>query len=296
MQSLNAVLDFELFQLSGRPVTPAIVAIAALVLAASFLVSFLARKAIGRWLGKDDPLKQGAQKAVLRLLHYFILLIGLGVSLETVGISFTTLLATGAIFAVGIGFALQNVVQNFVSGIILLFERSIKPDDVLEVDGQIVRLIRMGIRATVAKTLDEEELIIPNSLLVQNPVKNYTLGDSFYRLRTTVGVTYDSDMRRVVEVLERTVGLLDWTVPGRESIVLMTGFGESSVDFAIGVWIDDPWRMKRRRSELNQAVWWALKEAGITIAFPQLDVHFDPPVSEGLRLVSAGTSPSATSG
>jgi small-conductance mechanosensitive channel len=296
MENLSNIMEFELFQLSGRSVTVATLAIAGLILAGTYLVSFLLRKTIERWFGPKDRHQQGAQKAVLRLMHYVILLVGLGLAMETIGISFTTLLATGAIFAVGIGFALQNVVQNFVSGIILLFERSIKPNDVLEIEGRIVRVMSMGIRSTVAKTLDEEELIIPNSILAGNTVKNYTMGDSIHRLRAPVGVTYDSDMAQVASVLDQAARQLSWTVPGREPMVLMTGFGDNSVNFEVSVWIDNPWRRNRRLSELNTAIWWALQEAKVVIAFPQVDVHFDPPVTESLRLISSSPDRAATSG
>ena len=146
----------------------------------------------------------------------------------------------------------------------------------LEVDGQTVRVMKMGIRATLARTLDDEEIIIPNSLLAQNPVKNFTLADSLYRLRAKVGVVYGADLRRVFEVLREAAGGLAWKTATREPTVLLTDFGDSAVNFEVSVWIDNPWRMRRFRSELNEAIWWALKQAQITIAFPQLDVHLDP--------------------
>jgi small-conductance mechanosensitive channel len=142
---------------------------------------------------------------------------------------------------------------------------------------------KLGIRATIAKSLDEEEIIVPNSVIVQSTVTNYTLKDSLYRLRSAVGVTYGSDMNLVREVLMNTARQVSWRVQDREPVVLLMEFGSSSVDWEVSVWMDDPWRVRKARSELNQAIWWALKEAGITIAFPQLDVHFDPPVVESFE-------------
>ena len=208
--------------------------------------------------------------------------------MNTLGINLTALFAAGAVFAVAIGFAMQNISQNFVSGVILLLERAIKPGDVLEVEGRIVRVRDMGIRATIGRTMDEEDIIIPNSQLVASPVKNYTLKDSLYRLRTVVGVVYSSDMARVRQVLERTAQELDWKSTHQPPRILMKEFGDSSVNFEVSLWIEDPWTMQQRRNELNEAVWWALKDAGITIAFPQLDVHFDPQV-----VGSLGTGPRA---
>jgi small-conductance mechanosensitive channel len=141
-------------------------------------------------------------------------------------------------------------------------------------------------RATHARTLDDEEIIVPNSVIAQSTVTNYTMRDSFYRLRCPVGVTYGSDMALVRRTLEGVARTTEWRSPTKEPVVLMTDFGSSSVDWEVSVWIDDPWQFRRRRSALNEAIWWALQEAGITIAFPQLDVHFDPPVVRGLQALS----------
>jgi small-conductance mechanosensitive channel len=218
-----------------------------------------------------------------RLLHYAILATGFAIALQTVGINLAALFAAGAFLAIGLGFAMQNIMQNFVSGVILLTERSIKPGDVLHVEGRFVRVQKLGIRATVARSLDEEEIIIPNSTIVQSSVINYTLRDSLYRLRVTVGVVYGSDMRRVRETLERVASAIEWRVKDREPVVFLLEFGDSSVNWEVSVWIDNPWRVRRLRSDLSEAIWWALQEAGIVIAFPQLDVHFDSPVVEALR-------------
>jgi len=133
----------------------------------------------------------------------------------------------------------------------------------------------MGTRATVARTRDEEELIIPNSVLVQSTVTNHTLGDTLYRIRTKVGVAYGSDMERVFEVLLDAGRSVADRVPDKEPIILLLEFGDSSVVFEVSVWATDPWAARVTRSNLNMAIWRHLKDVGITIAFPQLDVHFD---------------------
>jgi len=186
------------------------------------------------------------------------------------------------VFAIGLGLAMQNIMQNFVAGLILLLERAIKPGDVLQVEGRFVKVREMSIRTTIARTLDDEEIIMPNSLLVQSTVTNYTLRDSFYRLRTVVGVVYGSDMNLVRRVLERTADTLDWRSPDHAPVILLSEFGSSSVDWEVSVWIDEPWSVRRRKSQLNEAIWNAFRESGITIAFPQLDLHLDPPVVDAI--------------
>ena len=153
----------------------------------------------------------------------------------------------------------------------------------MEVEGRFVRVREMGIRATIARTLDDEEIIIPNSTIVQSTVKNYTLKDSIYRLRATVGVVYGSDMALVKQTLQQLAASMSWRNQTKDPLVLMIEFGDSAVVFEVSVWIDDPWVLRRARSDLNEAIWWAFKEKGVTIAFPQLDVHLDPEALAAIR-------------
>ena len=226
---------------------------------------------------------EGVVDVTNKLLHYVALFVGFGIALRLVGFDLSTLFAAGAIFAVGIGFAMQNIAQNFVSGVILLLEQSIEPGDVLEVEGRFVKVREMWIRSTVARTLDDEEIIIPNATIVQSTVKNYTLKDSIYRLRAKVGVIYGSDMALVKKTLEEVGASMKWRNRTKDPLVLMIEFGDSAVVFEVSVWIDDPWVQRRAFSDLNEAIWWAFKEKGIVIAFPQLDVHLDRDALEAIR-------------
>jgi small-conductance mechanosensitive channel len=284
---LQSILNLPLLMISGKPLTLGTIFASLAILVAAWWFSRLAQRGLTRWLRARQLGDEGSQAAGRRLLHYVIILIGLSIALDTAGIDLSALFAAGAIFAVGVGFAMQNIAQNFVSGLILLIERSIKPNDVLEVEGTVVRVEHMGIRSTVARTRDDEELIIPNAVLVQSTVKNFTLKDSLFRLRAVVGVTYGSNVQVVMEALTQVGERIEWRSPSRKPRVLMAGFGASSVDFEVSVWINDPWKSRRRLSDLYQAIWWALKEAGVTIAFPQVDVHFDPPVSESFAALGA---------
>jgi potassium efflux system protein len=206
-----------------------------------------------------------------------VLFVGLAVALQTVGISLTSLFAAGAFVAVGVGFALQNILQNFVSGVILLAERSITEQDVLLVDGEMILVERIGARATVARTRDDLQRIIPNSTLVQSTVVNYTLSDTTYRVRARVGVAYGSDMDLVEESLARAARSVSHRVESRDPVILLIEFGDSSVVWDASIWATDPWQALVTRSTLNKAIWRAFKEDDITIAFPQLDVHLSQP-------------------
>ena len=283
MTGFSEFLDRTFFTIGGTRITLGGLLLVVLIAAATLVLSWAVQRVIARAFRLGGVTREGPVAVAQRLAHYVVLAVGLGVALDTLGINLGTLFAAGAIFAIGLGFAMQNIAQNFVSGVILLLEQSIKPGDVMEVEGRFVRVREMGIRATIARTLDDEEIIIPNSTIVQSTVKNYTLKDSIYRLRATVGVIYGSDMALVKKTLYELAVSMEWRNGTKDPLVLMVEFGDSAVVFEVSVWIDDPWVLRRARSDLNEAIWWAFQEKGIVIAFPQLDVHLDRDALAAIR-------------
>ena len=280
---IREVLRIELFELAGTPVSLATLVTLGAVLLAFLWVSWLLRRGLAAFMRRREVSDAGTVAVISRLLHYALLVMGLSIGLHTIGVNLSALFAAGALFAVALGFAMQNVVENFVSGVIVLVERAIKPGDVLEVEGQMVRVQDLGIRATIVRTLDDEDLVIPNSVLVQGTVKNYTLRDLLYRVRVLVGVEYASDLDVVRETLEEVAERFKNRSEERKPVVLLSDFGSSSIDYEVSVWIEDAWNVRRIASQLRESIWRAFQKAGITIAFPQLDVHFDRPALEALR-------------
>lgn len=281
LRAISTAANHTMITLSGVDITPATVVVFLLLLGATWWGSVFVRETTERTLsnrGIGDP---GTRASAARLIQYAVGAVGMAVALQSVGIDLGALVTAGAVFAVGIGFAMQNIAQNFVSGVILLAERSISPGDIVVVEGQMVRIRTLGIRATIARTLDDEEIIIPNSFLVQSNVKNLTLDDSTLRVRLPVGVAYDSDLDEVFRVLKSAADGMTARLP-REPAVTLTAFGSSSVDFEVSIWIDDPWQRHARRSDLAKAVWDALAAADVVIAFPQLDLHVDDELREAL--------------
>jgi len=280
-QGALKLLDVRLFQLNGRVVTPATLAMSLAVLLVAFTASRLVKRAIARTVG-DATRPGGTGHAVGRLAHYVIVGLGFTIALQTAGVDLGALIAASAVLGVGIGLGLQSVAQNFVSGLVMLAERSIRPDDVLEVEGRLVRVLDIGFRATLVRSRDDEILIVPNSTLVQSTVRSYTLLDRMLRVRTRVGVAYESDMRQVRSVLETAARSLEGRVKEKEPVVLLLEFGSSSVDWEVSIWTDDPWNQRVGASLLRETIWNALAEAQIRIAFPQLDLHLDAPVVQAL--------------
>lgn len=289
---VRQAMNIELANLSGTPVTPMTAITVLAVFVGSWSASSWSGRAIATVLTKRNIGDAGTIAALARLGQYMVMGVGVAVGLNTLGLNLSALFAAGAVFAVGIGLAMQQIAENFVSGVILLVERTIRPGDVLEVGGDIVRVQHLGIRSTVARTLDDEEIILPNSKLVQNEVKNLRLSDAFVRVRVPVGVSYDSDLHATLKSLERAASVLP-DVPGRPSLVVLLGFGSSSVDFEVSVWTPDPWSRERVVSALSFAIWDALKEDGIVIAYPQLDVHLDFRGQASCGIRRSGVTPSS---
>lgn len=247
----------------------------AVVLVVTFTASRLLQALLAKAMRRRGMTDVGTVGTAQRLVHYTLVVIGVLLAVEQLGFDLTAIFAAGAVAAVGIGFALQNILQNFVSGFILLIERSVKPGDTIEIDGTIVKVEEMGIRATIVRNWDDEEVIIPNATLVQSNVKNYTLRDDLHRLRCRVGVAYSSDLDRTREVLLEAATGVEFRNMTKDPVCLLLEFGDSAVLFDVSVWTNDPWTSRINRSHLNYAVWNALKAADITIAFPQMDVHLD---------------------
>lgn len=278
-----AVMTEELFSVGDKGVSLFTLAYMIATFAGMLALSWVLRAGLRRALrrGKIEP--AGGDLGVAdRLIHYGFIVVGLALALQSAGIKLTAVFAAGAVFAVGFGFAMQNIAQNFVSGVILLIERTIKPGDVLEIGGSIVKVMKMSIRATIVRTLDDEDIIVPNSTLVQSNVKNYTLEDNLYRVKVMVGVSYDSDLKVVREVLEKTTAEVPWRDRNYPPRVLLLNFGSSSVEYETSAWMHEPFHYRIASSDLREAIWWAFKRAGITIAYPQVDVHFPQSVAQNL--------------
>ena len=280
---IQDALNTTLFNIAGTPVSTVTLLTFLLILLLTFLSSRMLQKGINK-AAKIRGLQQtGSIQVTARLVHYTVMAAGIGVSLETVGIDLGAFFAAGAVFAVGLGFAMQNIAQNFVSGVILLVERSIKPGDILEVQGKLVRVLEMGIRSTVARSRDDEELIIPNTELVQNMVKNYTLNDRSFRIRAEVSVSYQADLKHAQQVLEDIATDFSSAHPAKTPTIIIKEMADSGIIFEVSVWSMDPWSSPKERSKLLMAIWSGLRDAKIDIPFPQVDIHLDNDILQSLR-------------
>jgi potassium-dependent mechanosensitive channel len=265
--------DTPLFFLGGSAVTIASLVSFVFFLLLALGVSSLLRRAMSR-IYSGRGVEEGVQYALNRLLHYAILLIGAFLALDNLGISVTALAGLGAILAIGIGFGLQNIAQNFVSGLILLLERPVKKGDFVEVGTTrgVVRSIQA--RATIVTTLDNIDIIVPNGDFITEPVINQTFGSRILRIRIEVGVAYGSDTALVRRTLEAVAHEHPMVLEEPPPMVHFADFGDSSLDFVLLAWIQDPIRQARIASDLRFAIDAAFRAANIEIPFPQRDLNW----------------------
>jgi potassium-dependent mechanosensitive channel len=215
----------------------------------------------------------GLSYAASSLLHYVILALGVVVGLAVLGVDLTRVTVLAGALGVGIGFGLQGVVNNFVSGLILLFERPIHVGDSIEVGEHLGEVRRIGIRASTIRTRRGAEIIIPNALLVTDKVTNWTLSDQLRRVDLQVGVNYGAAPNEVIGTLERVAHAHPRVIESPAPQCLLVGFGDSSIDFELRAWTDEFADWARVRSDLAVAVHDAVAEAGWYIPFPQREVR-----------------------
>jgi potassium-dependent mechanosensitive channel len=239
-------------------------------------------------------LNRGVPYAVSTVTYYFLLLLVAAAALSAAGVEmnkFTVL--TGAL-GVGLGFGLQNIVNNFVSGLILLFERPIHVGDTVDVGGLVGMVRRIGARSSTILTFQGAEVIVPNNNLVSNQVINWTLSSQWRRVDVPVGVAYGTDPERVIKLLVGVAESHPQVLLARPPLAFFLGFGESALKFELRFWAAQQDTWFQLQSDVTVAVAKALREAGIEIPFPQRDLHIrsiDPVagnvVSSGGDLISA---------
>ncbi|MGD8307856.1 MAG: mechanosensitive ion channel [Chromatiales bacterium] len=230
-------------------------------------------------------LPRGVPHAISSGVRYLILLVGFLLAIAAAGFEMSRIALIIGALGVGIGIGLQDVVNNFVSGLILLFERPVKPGDAVQV-GEVLGEVRdIGIRSSTVRTWSGAEVIVPNSKLVSENVVNWTLSDTLRRVEIPIGVAYGSDPQRVIALLLETARLHPAVLEEPEPAALFQAHGDSSLDFELRAWTSTAdWLTVR--SELRVAIHRALREAGIEIPFPQRDLHLrsvDPAASDALQ-------------
>ncbi|MBT8252953.1 MAG: mechanosensitive ion channel [Bacteroidia bacterium] len=281
MQAIQDILDQVIFRIGDYSLKVNMVAKILLIIIITKIILWIVRKMLFRRSDTDEQ-EKGNIHAVYQIIRYILWLGAFALSLETIGIKVTLLLAGSAALLVGIGLGLQQTFNDVISGVILLTERSIKIGDVLEVEGNVVKIQTIGIRTSKGLNTDDISIIIPNSLITTNKVINWSHQNEKTRFRIDVGVAYGSDVDQVINILEESA----FEHPDVYDRELAEGrlirFGSSSLDFQLLFFSKNTFRIGSVKSDIRRIIVRKFNEHNIIIAFPQLDVHLkqNEPTSE----------------
>jgi small-conductance mechanosensitive channel len=260
----------------------------ALIAVALLVGGILATRLVQRWFMKRSDIglrsDTGVRESIYAGLGYVGFVLSAVAAVSYLGINFANLAIIAGALSVGIGFGLQSIVNNFVSGLILLVERPVKSGDWISVGESDGLVRRISVRATELETLDKQSIIVPNSELISRPVTNWMYKERIGRINVAVGVSYNSDVDLVERVLIEAAKENKFVLSRPAPSVVFDSFGESSLDFLLRVFISDMEHKVPAASSLRFSVWRSLKNAGIEIPFPQRDIHVKE-IQEVTRLI-----------
>lgn len=279
LRDLQPLLDTKLISVSGMTITVGGLLLAAIVAFGVWLVAWLLRRALQRYAKRNPDVNQAAVYTVSRVANYLLVLVGVLLAFDVAGIPIGKFTVFAGALGVGLGFGLQAIFNNFVSGLILLFDRSLKIGDFIELDGDIRGTVRaINIRSTRITTNDNIDVLVPNSEFMTKRVVNWTYSSTERRIRVPFGVAYGTDKELVKKAALEAAAKVPFTLAiegDRQPQVWLVGFGDSAVDYQLVVWLNES--ASRRNAAVIAAYLWeldtALKTHDIEIPFPQQDLR-----------------------
>ena len=287
--SIDKKLDFELYVIDDQSITIKKIILALLILSVGLFLANLFSRFVSNRLLAMTQLDESAKAAVHKVSFFVLTIILVLYALHTVNIPLTILTLLGGAVAIGIGFGSQNLINNFISGFIIMFERPIKIDDIIEVDNIIGRVQHIGTRCTQIRTQANLNILVPNSSFLEKNIINWTLSDDIVRCDVSVGVAYGSSARDTAKALEKAVEEHDLILKKPEPLIIFKEFGDNALVFEVYFWIRlGKGRMVKAQVESNIRflIEKHLREAGIVVAVPQRDVHLDSSKPLEMRIIN----------
>ena len=288
----NKLINFGLFDIGDSAVTPGGIFKMLFIIVLAIGISWLIRHMLERVTLRKRFRNSPAIYTLGRLLHYIIIVVGSLIALGSIGIDFSSFALIAGALSVGIGFGLQSIVNNFVSGLILLFEGSLRVGDYIELDSGLAGVVReINTRATVVNTNDSIDVVVPNSELVTTQLTNWTLRESVGRIRIPFSVAYGTDKDLVKEAAMEAGKDMEFILlhmPDRAPQVRLVNFGDNALEFEFLPWLSRQGirRPHRARSSFLWALDTKLKEAGIEVPYPQRDLHIRSDATQAKKKVS----------
>ena len=264
--SFRDFLSQPLFTIGSTEATVGMAVAAAAVVIMTFVVARMARRITVHHFESHEAGDKVAVKTASNLIALVVVVVGLDIVLNIFGVRLTALFAASGFFGLGAGFAVKNILENFLSGVILRADQTIRQGDVTQLDDRLLQIKRIGLRTTVGVTVDGEEILIPNSTVEGGIVANLTRQNRVIRVPVRVEVDLSSDLEVVREALEKAVAGLDWKSKKGEPMVLLVEFTRTSIAYEVSVWVDDVLQARQRHSDLSEAIWRELSAAGVTLA------------------------------
>ncbi len=226
----------------------------------------------------SNRLNEGKKYAFYQVLKYILIVIAVALGLQLMGINVTVFVAGSAAILVGLGLGVQNLFNDFISGIIILLDSTVKVGDVIEVNGVVGKVMHIELRTTTVMTRDDTYIILPNSYITGNQLSNWTHEHVTSRFEITVRVDYHSDIDLVMELLRQAAREHPKVKQKPEPFIRLIHYGDFFMDFMLLFWSDEVFRIENIKSEIRIAIWRKFKAHGITIPFPQHTLHFAHPV------------------
>lgn len=271
--NFNEIINFQLIKTEHITITVYNVAIFIIVLLATVSVLRIIRSFFKRYIEKREEQRRSYWSIYL-ILRYVVWVIVIVLLLETSGVKISILLASITALLVGVGFGIQQLFSDIASGIVLIFERNLQINDIVELEDETVgKVIHIGLRTSKLKTMDDVILVVPNSKFVNDIIINWSQMDYNTRFSVAVGVAYGSDTKLVTDLL------LDCALKNKnislqpKPFVRFNNFGDSSLDFQLYFWVKEPFLVENTKSELRYAIDDAFRKHNVHIPFPQRDVY-----------------------
>lgn len=267
--TFRELLNFKLFTVGKADISvSSLIFLVIFMLALNFIV-----KLIRKLIYRSQKLDESKKFTIFSLIKYVLYVVGFILGMNMIGINVSVLMGASAALLVGIGLGLQNIFSDFVSGIVLLLDSSIKVGDIIEVDNLVCQVKEINLRTTTVLTRDDKYVILPNTFLTKNNLFNWTHSNLNSRFDIQVGVAYSSDVQTVMDILKSVTAANPKVAKTPEPFVRFNDYADSALIFNVYFWSSDPFRVENLKSELRVKYFEAFREHDIEIPFPQRVVH-----------------------
>ncbi len=267
-------LDGMAIQMGTKRISVLAVGKLVLAVAVLWMLALWVARLIENRISQAEYVNASMQVAMVKLSKFLLLVLAFLLALDAVGIDLTALAVFGGALGVGLGFGLQRIASNFISGFIVLFDRSIRPGDVITIGEKFGWVQELRARYVVVRDRDGVDRLIPNETFITNEVINWSFSDRNVRMKIPVSISYDNDPEQALALLGKAAMANSRVLADPEPATRLMGFGDNGIELELRVWIQDPQAgLGKVKSDINIAIWRAFKDAGIVIPYPQRDLH-----------------------